>query len=114
MVCSSILARGLAAYRRPVNKPGPHFSRHSALDALNLAVSSSTVTSFAARNPEDYSSKPPLPISRLTAGVRDRQDLNIPRSSLPVDQSKGKRSQQEPAGRVRTGGPTSRRGDDLP
>jgi len=57
--------------------------------------------------------QPLLPIARLAAGMSNREDLNFPRRSLPINQSKRKLSEQESARRVRTDCPTLRSLNDL-
>jgi hypothetical protein len=51
---------------------------------------------------------PPRPVSRLPPGVGNRDDLNVPRSPFPVNQSKRELSEQKPASRVRADRPKLR------
>jgi hypothetical protein len=63
--------------------------------------------------PEHVPLPPLLPISRLSAGVSNRHDLDLSLRLFPVNQGKRKLSEQEPASLVWAGNPTLRRLTDL-
>jgi len=54
-----------------------------------------------------------LPVSGPATGVCNCHDLDDAGGTFPVNQSKGKLSEQEPSGQVRAGCPALRRVNDL-